>query len=237
MTDWVQQARDLLNVDLSPEQVTALLTVEALLIEWNERMNLTAITEPDAIRVRHFLDSLSPVLVTDLADGVKVVDIGTGAGFPGLPLAVAFPNVYVTLIDSVGKKVKFIQHVIDALGLTNAEAIHARAEEAGQDAAHRAAYDVVLARAVARLPGLMEYMLPLAKVGGRCIAMKGTTAHAEAADAARAIVAFGGKLDSITELQLPTIEHPHYLIAIDKVSATPPEFPRKPGTPTRAPVI
>ncbi len=236
MIDWVQQARDLFGVELTPEQVTALLTVETLLIEWNERVNLTSIIEPDAIRVRHFLDSLSPVLVTDLAEGNRVVDIGTGAGFPGLPLAIVFPDIQVTLIDSVGKKITFIQHVIDALGLTNATAIHARAESAGQDIAHRASYDLVLARAVARLPGLVEYMLPLAKIGGCCIAMKGATAHDETKDAARAIVAFGGKLNGIAQLQLPTVEHPHYLIAIDKVSATPPEFPRRPGTPTRDPI-
>ncbi|MEL7234306.1 MAG: 16S rRNA (guanine(527)-N(7))-methyltransferase RsmG [Chloroflexota bacterium] len=228
--------RDLLDIELTPEQVTNFNTYESLLIEWNEHTNLTAITEPDEIRVRHFLDSLTIAKAADLSGDLRGIDIGAGAGFPGLPLAIAFENLHMTLLDSVGKKVSFMQHVIYTLKLPNATATHARAEELGQNAAHRATYDLVLARAVARLPGLLEYMLPLAKVGGYCIAMKGTTAHEEAESAARALNTLGGILERIENVQLPGVEIPHHLVVVRKLANTPAAYPRRPGTPTRKPI-
>ncbi len=231
-----QHARDLFDLPLTPEQVTDFTVYEAELLDWNQRMNLTAITEPDAIRVRHFLDSLSLVRVLDLTQPQKLVDIGAGAGFPGLPLAMLFPQVHVTLLDSVNKKVTFMQHVIDVLGLSNAQAVHARAELAGQHPSYREQFDAVLARAVARLPGLVEYMLPLAKVGGTCIAMKGTTAQDEAKSAAKALRVLGGELTGITQVDLPDVDIPHNLIAIKKTRPTPNDYPRRPGTPTREPI-
>ncbi|MEM6282583.1 MAG: 16S rRNA (guanine(527)-N(7))-methyltransferase RsmG [Chloroflexota bacterium] len=228
--------RDLLDVELTPQQIAHFAIYESQLIEWNTHTNLTAITEPDEIRVRHFLDSLTITKAADLNGELHGIDIGAGAGFPGLPLAIAFENLHMTLLDSAGKKVRFMQHVIDMLNLQNATAIHARAEELGQDAAHRAKYDLVLARAVARLPGLLEYMLPLAKVGGYCIAMKGTTAHEEAESATRALNILGGTHGRIETVQLPDVEIPHHLVVVRKVANTPAAYPRRPGTPTRKPI-
>ncbi len=231
-----QQANDLFDLSLTDTQIEQFATYARELIAWNEKINLTAIIDPDGIRVRHFLDSLSVVTVNTFQDGAFIVDIGTGAGFPGLPLAIAFPQTRVTLIDSTGKKITFLDHVIKTLGLSNVRTLKARAEEAGHISHHRAKYDVVLARAVARLPGLVEYMLPLARVGGRCIAMKGDTAQQEADDAKRALKILGGKLSRIEGVRLPDVESTHQLVVIEKTDPTPKGYPRSPGIPTRKPI-
>ncbi len=236
MINLAEQAKALLGLDLTPHQVQQFDQFEALLMEWNQKMNLTAIDTPDEIRVRHFLDSLTVVKALPIADDLRIVDIGTGAGFPGLPLAIAFPQAHVTLMDSTGKKVRFLEHVIESLGLDNIRAIKTRAETAGQQGKHRGEYDLVLARAVARLPGLVEYMLPLAALNGYCIAMKGVTAREEADDALAAMDVLGGGLESIEEIQLPEVDRPHYLVVIRKLMRTPSEYPREPGTPTRDPI-
>ena len=231
------QSAALLGVELTAEAQARFDRYAQELIDWNRHTNLTAITAPHEIEVRHFLDSLTIARAADLRDGARVVDVGSGAGFPGLPLAIVYPRIHVTLLESTGKKTAFLDHVITTLGLTHAVTANLRAEDAGQLPAHRAAYDLVLARAVARLPGLLEYLLPLAKVGGRCIAMKGVTAHAEANDAAHALDLLGGRLTGIETVQLPGLDEPHYLVVVDKIAATPAAYPRKPGIPTRKPLL
>ena len=199
-------------------------------------MNLTSITDPADIDIKHYLDSLSLVTVVPAFDGLRLIDVGAGAGFPGLALAIVFPGLKVTLLDSTGKKLRFIDHVAVELGLKNVRTLHARAEDAGRDRRHRASYDIVTARAVARMPTLMEYTLPLAKPEGQVIAMAGSTAYEDVNGAAKAIDVLGGELFTIVEINLPTIEKPRFLVVIDKVKRTPQQYPRQAGTPTRNPI-
>lgn len=232
-----EHAAALFGITLAPEQLALFDAYTRELAAWNAHTNLTAITDPHEVMVRHYLDSLSVAPAAQPRAGARLIDVGSGAGFPGLPLLIAFPGLEVTLLEATGKKIAFLEHVIAALGLAGAVTLRARAEEAGQMPGQRAAYDLVLARAVARLPALLEYLLPLAKVGGRCIAMKGVTAAAEARDSARALRTLGGALRGIETVTLPGVADPHYLVIVDKVAPTPPAYPRRPGLPTRSPLV
>ena len=229
-------AQSLLGLALSPEQEAAFAVYARELAAWNAHTNLTAITAPDEVRVRHFLDSLTLLAVAPLPSGAHVIDVGTGAGFPGLPLAIARPDLRVTLIEATGKKLAFCQHVAELLQLKNVSFVHARAEEAGHMAGLRESGDWVAARAVARLPALLEYLLPLARIGGLAIAMKGTTAAAEVKDSARALKLLGGKLRGVREFALPGLEEPHALVVVEKTAPTPAGFPRRPGQPVQKPL-
>jgi 16S rRNA (guanine527-N7)-methyltransferase len=231
-----EQAAALVQIALTPEQAAQFDTYARLLAEWNQRINLTAIIDPEGIQVRHFLDSLSICRVLPMLPGLRLIDVGTGAGFPGLPLKIAYPDIEVTLLEATGKKVHFLDQVIAALGLRGVDTLKARAEEAGQMPNRRETYDAALARSVARLPVLLEYLLPLVRVGGRCIAMKGETAAAEMADSKRALAILGGRVLNIETVQLPGVADLHYLVVIEKIAPTPPLYPRKPGMPTQKPL-
>ncbi len=225
-----------LDITLTPAQSDAFARYAALLREWNTRMNLTAITGDDEINIRHFLDSLTILKACPFEDGAKVIDVGTGAGFPGIPLRIAQPGLRLTLLEATGKKVTFLEAVIAELQLGSTTTVKARAEEAGQTRPHRAAYDVAIARAVARLPILLEYLLPLVRVGGICIAMKGKTAQTEADDSANALKTLGGQLDRIETFALPGIDEPHNLVIVRKVAHTPARYPRQAGAPAQKPL-
>lgn len=237
MTDTLKTlAADVLGVTLTDSQVAAMDSYAGLLLEWNQMMNLTAITDPEEVRVRHFLDSLSLVAYIPADEPASLVDIGTGAGFPGLVLAIACPTLTVTLMDSTGKKLKFLNHVIETLKIPNAKTVHIRAEDAGQQPAYRAKYDLAVARAVARLPGLLEYALPMVRVDGAFIAMKGSTVFEEVEDSSAALRVLGGKVMDIESVQLPGKDMPHHLVIVSKVKKTPRTYPRNPGIPTREPI-
>lgn len=229
-------AAELFGLALTPQQVSAFDRYTAELAAWNAHTNLTAITEPEAVQVRHYLDSLALLPCLPIGE-FTLIDVGTGAGFPGVPLRLARPDMRLTLLEATSKKLNFLRHLSEALGMDDLAFVHARAEEAGQDAAHRARYDVAAARAVARLPVLLEYLLPLVRVGGLAIAMKGDTAHAEAADSARALAVLGGRVRAIESYSLPGVPMSHHLILVEKIAPTPPLYPRRPGLPAQEPLV
>ncbi len=214
----------------------ALITYERELLEWNQKFNLTAIRDSDSIRTKHFLDSFSCVLAWKASPPHRLIDIGTGAGFPGIPLKILYPHLKLTLVESVGKKAMFCQHIVRVLGLEDVEVIHARAEVLGQSAEHRERYDWAVARAVANLNVLSEYLLPFVKIGGKMLAQKGESGPAEAQAAERAMRLLGGKLEQLIPVNLPGVADDRYLIVVSKVAATPPRYPRKPGMAVKQPL-
>ena len=232
----IQDAKNLFNVHLTARQVMALINYEKELMAWNQKFNLTAIRDVESIRTKHFLDSYSCVLAWKANPPKRLVDVGTGAGFPGIPLKIVYPTKHVTLVESVGKKAMFCQHVIQTLGLDDIEVIQSRAEDLGQKSAHRESYDWAVARAVAQLNILSEYLLPLVKVGGTMLAQKGESGPAEAQSAEKAMKILGGKLKQIIPVELPGVPDDRYLVMVDKVAATPPKYPRKAGIPMKIPL-
>ena len=214
----------------------ALITYERELLDWNQKFNLTAIRDVESIRTKHFLDSFSCVQAWKANPPLRLVDVGTGAGFPGLPLKIIYPNMHVTLVESVGKKAMFCQHIVSKLGLEGVEVINARAEEVGQNPAHRESYDWGVARAVANLNVLSEYLLPLVKVGGIALAQKGESGPAEAQSAEKAMKILGGKLKQLIPVNLPGVADDRYLVLVDKVAATPPKYPRTAGMAAKMPL-
>ncbi|MCI0714496.1 MAG: 16S rRNA (guanine(527)-N(7))-methyltransferase RsmG [Chloroflexi bacterium] len=232
-----EEAQQLFDIPLTDGQLEQFKVLVDELLDWNaSRVNLTAITDRREIEVRHLLDSLSLLKYIDFPQNATVVDVGTGAGFPGFPLYFIRPDLHVTFIESVGKKTAFIEHIADKLHLENITILMARAEEAGQNSDYRAAFDIVTARALAYLPTLAEYLLPLCKVGGKCVAMKGKSTEREIEDAGYALEILGGKVSGVHEVRLPEVENSHYLVVIDKISPTPDKYPRRAGMPSKRPL-
>ena len=236
MENLARDAQTLFNVHLSGRQLMALVTYEKELLEWNQKFNLTAIRDTDSIRTKHFLDSFSCVLAWRASPPSQLIDVGTGAGFPGIPLKILYPNLKLTLVESVGKKAMFCQHMVHALGLEHVEVIQARAEDLGQNPEHREKYDWAVARAVAKLHVLSEYLIPLVKIGGSILAQKGESGPAEAQSAEEAMQILGGKLKQLIPVHLPSVAEDRYLVVVEKFAATPPKYPRKPGIPMKMPL-
>lgn len=236
MQGLAQSVHSLLNIRLSAQQLSDLHIYERELLEWNTRFNLTAIDDPETIHTKHFLDSLTCVVAMQDTPIGRVLDLGTGAGFPGLPLKILYPKMRLTLVDSVGKKVEFCRHIVKVLQLEGVDVIQDRAESLGHQAIHREQYDWSIARAVAIMPVLMEYLLPFVKVGGKALAMKGQDAHAEAHTADHAIRILGGHLQRLVPITLPGVADERHLIVVDKVAATPKKYPRRTGAPAKKPL-
>lgn len=230
-------ARALLHLELAPAQLAAFQSYADELRAWNAQFNLTAIKSREGIQIKHFLDSLSILKVLRGSGApMRLVDVGTGAGFPGLPLKIVCPQLQLTLVEATGKKVKFCEHVVETLKLSGVSVIKARAEEIGRDPAHREQYDWAVARAVAEMPTLAEYLLPLVKRGGHAVAQKGQDAPAETQTAEGALRRLGGELEQIVPVELPGIVETRYLVVLKKVAATPPAYPRRAGVPAKTPL-
>jgi len=223
-----------INIEITEEQVQQFYNYMNLLIEWNEKINLTAIIEPEDIILKHFVDSLTVAKM--IPEGAKVADIGTGAGFPGLPIKILKPDAEVFLIDSLNKRIKFLDEVIRSNNLKNVSAIHARAEEIGHNKEYRGACDVVVSRAVAKLNVLLEYMMPLVKLGGKCICLKGPNVEEELEEAKNAIEILGGEIESVENITLPDSDNKRTIIVIKSVKQLSNKYPRKAGTPTVSPL-
>jgi len=236
MQNLAREALSLFNVHLTGRHIVALTIFERELLDWNQKFNLTAIRDVESIRTKHFLDSFSCVQAWKANPPLRLVDVGTGAGFPGIPLKIIYPTMQLTLVESVGKKAKFCQHIVDALGLENVSVIHARAEDLGQKVGHRESYDWAVARAVANLNVLSEYLLPFVKVGGTVLAQKGESGPAEAQSAEKAMKLLGGKLKKLIPVNLPGVADDRYLVLMDKVAATPPKYPRSAGMAAKMPL-
>jgi 16S rRNA (guanine527-N7)-methyltransferase len=236
MEKLVHEAQQLFGVHLTGRQVVAFMTFENELLAWNEKFNLTAIRDAEGIRTKHFLDSISCTLAWKENPPKHLIDVGTGAGFPGIPLKILYPFMQLTLVESVGKKANFCRHAVEILKLDAVEVVTARAEEMGQMPAQRESYDWAVARAVANLPILAEYLLPLVQVGGRMLAQKGHSGPAEAHNAEKAFRLLGGRMRQLLPVTLPGVAEERYLVVVDKVAATPPQYPRKPGFPAKKPL-
>ena len=236
METLARDAQTLFNIQLSGRQLTALSIYEKELLEWNQKFNLTAIRDSESIRTKHFLDSFSCVLAWKASPPSQLIDVGTGAGFPGIPLKILYPNLKLTLVESVGKKAMFCQHIVRVLGLEQVEVIQARAEDLGQNPEHREKHDWAVARAVANLHVLSEYLIPLVRLGGAVLAQKGESGPAEAQSAEEAMKILGGKLKQLIPVHLPSVAEDRYLVVMEKVAATPPKYPRKPGIPMKMPL-
>jgi 16S rRNA (guanine527-N7)-methyltransferase len=228
-----------LGITLTEHHLTAFEICYRELVDWNRRFNLTAITDREGVLVRHFLDSLSCLQAlpsAELASGARVIDVGTGAGFPGLPLKIVCPEMRLTLLEATRKKVTFLEHIVHVLGLQEAEVVHGRAEELGRNAAHRERYDWALARAVAEMPTLVEYLLPLVRVGGAALAQKGEEAAAEVHGADASIMTLGGRVRQLVPVELRGLAETRYLVVVDKVAATSEKYPRRPGVAQKRPL-
>ena len=236
METLARDAQALFNIHLSSRQIMALTTYEKELLEWNQKFNLTAIRDSESIRTKHFLDSFYCTLAWKTSPPSQLIDIGTGAGFPGIPLKILYPTLNLTLVESVGKKAMFCQHIVRVLGLEHVDVIQARAEDLGQNRQHREKYEWAVARAVANLNVLSEYLIPLVKLGGAVLAQKGESGPAEAQSAEEAMKLLGGKLKQLLPVHLPSVAEDRYLVIVEKVAATPPKYPRKPGIPMKQPL-
>jgi 16S rRNA (guanine527-N7)-methyltransferase len=236
MQELTQHAQRQLGLHLTRSQLSALSLYERELVDWNMRFNLTAIRDPQEIHVKHFLDSFTCLQVMGEKHYGRLIDVGTGAGFPGIPVKIVRPKLQLTLVESVGKKAEFCRHVVRILNLQDVEVIQERGETLGQDPSFREQYDWAVARAVAILPVLAEYLLPFVRVGGSILAMKGESGPAEAHAAEHAIKILGGHLRQLLPITLPGVVEERYIIVIDKVAATPGTYPRKVGIPTKRPL-
>lgn len=230
----LQKEAKKIKVIVTDEKAEKLYNYMLSLLEWNKKINLTAITEPNDVILKHFVDSFT--IHDYIKKDAKMIDVGTGAGLPGVPLAILRDDIRVTLIDSLQKRINFLNEIIATLGLQNVEAIHTRAEDLAQNQEYREQYDVVTSRAVANMSTLLEYMLPFSKVEGVCVCMKGSNVEDELAAAEKAARVLGGRLEKREEFFLSNQDNKRNIIIIRKISNTPKQYPRGQGKPAKMPI-
>ena len=234
-SDKLRYLADKIEVKLNDVQVNNFYKYMNLLIEWNEKMNLTAITEPNEVILKHFIDCLT--INKYVESFSNIIDIGTGAGFPGIPVSIINTNCKVTLMDSLNKRIKFLDEVSNKISAKNIDTIHARAEELARNKGFRENFDCATSRAVASLNVLLEYMLPFVKVGGYCICMKGSNVEEEIINSEKALEILGGVIENVISFQLPESDVGRSIVVIKKVKQTPVKYPRKAGIPGKEPII
>ena len=224
-----------ISVDINEEQTNKFYNYMELLLEWNEKMNLTAITEPDEVILKHFIDSIT--VEKYINKEAKIIDVGTGAGFPGIPLSIIRNDLNITLMDSLNKRIKFLDEVVEKNNLINVDTVHSRAEELARNSDYREKFDIATSRAVASLNVLLEYMVPFVKVGGYCICMKGSNVDEELNNAKKALDVLNCKVEKVERFNLPGSDYGRNIIIIKKIGETSKKYPRKPGTPAKEPLI
>lgn len=229
----MEELSESIQINLSEEQISKFMTYKNLLKEWNQKINLTAITDDNEIILKHFIDSLTALKY--IPQNAYVIDVGTGAGFPGIPIKIVREDTNVTLLDSLNKRINFLNEIIEKTELKNIKTIHGRAEDFGQNKEYREVYDISIARAVANLSTLAELCLPFVKKGGSFIAMKGNSTD-EFEEAQKAIELLGGKIEKIDRFNLPGTNIERNIVVIKKINSTPKQYPRKAGTPASKPI-
>ena len=234
MKDLLIEGASKLDIALNETKANQFMTFMDMLTETNKSLNLTAITEPEEIITKHFLDSLTAC--SFIPESASVIDVGCGAGFPGLPVKIAREDISLTLLDSLNKRLAFIESVLKSTGISGANCVHARAEDGGRDKTHREKYDIALSRAVANMAVLSEYCLPYVKTGGLFLALKGPAAPEELKNAEKAIKTLGGEIAEVSEVTVPFTDLLHKIVVVKKVKPCPKEYPRKAGTPSKKPI-
>lgn len=224
------------GITLTDKQIKQFETYFEMLVEWNEKINLTAVTEKEEVYLKHFFDSVTPSFYIDFNEIETICDVGAGAGFPSIPLKIVYPHLQITIVDSLNKRIKFLNELAASLDLDKVNFVHDRAETFGKSQQYRESFDLVTARAVARLSVLSELCLPLVKKGGQFVALKGSQGNEELEDAQFAISVLGGEVKTVHEFTLPLEESMRQIITIDKLRQTPKKYPRKPGTPNKEPL-
>lgn len=224
------------GLEATEEKLQNLKKYREILVEWNKVMNLTGIEEEREVYIKHFLDSISAVTNNYINDDISLIDVGTGAGFPGMPLKICLDNLKLTLLDSLNKRINFLNDVKEKIGLENVVTVHSRAEDAAKDKKYRECFDYAVSRAVAPMNVLLEYLLPFVKVGGKVICMKGPNVKEEMDNSEKVAKILGGKIEKVEELEIPEIDMKRTVVIVKKIEKTSSKYPRKAGTPSKEPL-